>query len=363
VAVIVLDGHDEGLRQAQAPTWNAWQVAAERAGQTGLPCLVVSPCPTLELLAWGRLLRPPRRVERDGWAPLEILDPRGDDPRRARFPARLVNRLRAAGPALAILNRKGRARLLACAACGELARCDACGAAAEAAGPMDEGLRCRRCGATRPAICAACGSSRLKLLRPGVARVREELGALLGEEVGELTAESADVPSTRVIVGTEAALYRLPAADVVVFLEFDQELLAPRYRAAEEALALLARASRLVGGRARGGQVVVQTRLPTHEVLEAARAADPGRLAASEWPRRVALRMPPETAIAIVSGPAAEPYASALRGAAGHGLEVLGPADGRWLVRAPDHDVLCDALAATPRPPGRLRVEVDPARA
>jgi primosomal protein N' (replication factor Y) (superfamily II helicase) len=42
---------------------------------------------------------------------------------------------------------------------------------------------------------------------------------------------------------------------------------------------------------------------------------------------------------------------------------VLGPANDRWLLRAPDHKVLCDALAATPRPPGRLRIEVDPLRA
>jgi primosomal protein N' (replication factor Y) len=370
-AIIVLDGHDEGLRQEQAPTWNAWQVAVERAGQAGRPCLVVSPCPTLELLAWGRLLRPPRQAEREGWAPLEVLDPRGADPREARFPGRLVNRLRAGGPAVVVLNRKGRARLLACAACGELARCELCGAAAEAAGRAGpaagalpaEGLRCRRCGTGRPAVCAACGSQRLKLLRPGVGRIREELTALLGEEVGELTAESVAVPATRVLVGTEAALYRVPTADLVAFLEFDQELLAPRYRAAEEALALLARASRLVGGRLRGGQVVVQSRVPDHDVLEAARAADPGRLAETEWPRRVELRMPPEAAIALLSGPEGERYADALRAAAVPTLEVLGPASGRWLVRAPDHSVLCDALAATPRPPGRLRVEVDPARA
>ena len=43
-------------------------------------------------------------------------------------------------------------------------------------------------------------------------------------------------------------------------------------------------------------------------------------------------------------------------------VEVLGPADGRYLVRAGDHQALCDALASTPRPPGRLRVAVDPLR-
>jgi primosomal protein N' (replication factor Y) len=41
---------------------------------------------------------------------------------------------------------------------------------------------------------------------------------------------------------------------------------------------------------------------------------------------------------------------------------VRGPLDGTWSVRAPDHAALCDLLAAVPRPPGRLRVEVDPVR-
>ena len=41
----------------------------------------------------------------------------------------------------------------------------------------------------------------------------------------------------------------------------------------------------------------------------------------------------------------------------------MGPAaDGSYLVRAGDVRTLCDALAATPRPPGRLRVAVDPLR-
>ena len=43
-------------------------------------------------------------------------------------------------------------------------------------------------------------------------------------------------------------------------------------------------------------------------------------------------------------------------------VQVMGPADGAFLVRAPNHDVLCSALAAVPRPGGRLRVAVDPLR-
>ena len=45
------------------------------------------------------------------------------------------------------------------------------------------------------------------------------------------------------------------------------------------------------------------------------------------------------------------------------GVEVLGPAGDRWLVRAGDHRALCEALALAPRPSERVRVEVDPLRA
>jgi primosomal protein N' (replication factor Y) len=365
-AVVVLDAHDEVYQEERAPTWNAWQVAAERARRAGVPCVLVTPCPTLEQQAWGPQVVPSRSEERAAWAALEIVDRRGDDPRSGLFSSRLVDVVRGGGRVLCVLNRKGRARLLACAACGEVARCERCtGAVSSVAADR---LTCLRCGLERPVVCQACGSQRLKLLRLGVARVAEELAALAGEPVGEVTGDSSDaLPDQRVVVGTEALLHRVPSADVVAFLDIDQELLAPRFRAGEQALGLLARASRVVGGRGAGrvlgapapGRVLVQTRVPRHEVLDAALHADPGRLAAVELPRRQALALPPFSALALVSGEGAAVFAREL-----HGVEVSGPdGDGRWLVRAPDHITLCNALGRVPRPPGRLRVEVDPLRA
>jgi primosomal protein N' (replication factor Y) len=359
----VLDAHDEAHAEERAPTWNAWVVAAERAARCAVPCLLVSPCPTLEVLDWGRLVTGSRRAERLGWATLEVVDRRKEDPRSGLFSERLVTVARAAGSTskervVCVLNRTGRARLLACRACGELARCERCeGPLAQA--DASDALRCRRCGQERPDVCAACGSRRWRALRPGVAKVRDELQALTGMPVGEVSSRTVDVDlGAPVLVGTEAVLHRVRGAGTVVFLDFDQELLAPRYRASEQALALLARASRLVGGRG-GGRIVVQTRSPANEVIDAALHADPGRLAAVDGERRSALGLPPATALALVSGPSADRYAAALDTRA---VDVLGPDDGRWLVRATDHRVLSDALAAAPRPPGRLRIEVDPLR-
>ena len=362
-AVLVLDEHDEAYQEERAPTWHARDVAVERAHRAGAPCTLVSPCPSLEALDAGALITPTRADERAGWPIVEVVDRRREPPGLGLFSERLVTVARHAQRVVCVLNRKGRARLLACVACGELVRCEACGAAMQQDG---EGLRCTRCGTTRPSVCAACGSARLKTLRMGVTRAAEELEALVRRPVAEVTADGASKQRAPILVGTEAVLHRVRSADVVVFLDLDQELLAPRYRAAEQAMALLARAARLVGGRAGGGRLLLQTRLPDHEVISAAVHADPDRLIAPERARRAQLRFPPVTAMAMVSGEAAGAYVDTLRALSAQGtvtgLEILGPADGRWLVRAPDHERLCDALAMAPRPTGRLRVNVDPSR-
>ena len=177
--------------------------------------------------------------------------------------------------------------------------------------------------------------------------MQEEIDAILGPG--------------RALAGTEALLHQPPAdVGVIAFVDFDQELMAPRYRAAEQAMALLVRAARILGPRERGGRLVVQTRNPRHVVVDAALQADPARMVAQERERRRDLSFPPVTALAEVSGAAAPDFIAAL--GAPLGLEVLGPVEGRWLLRASDHGTLCDALAATARPAGRVRVEVDPLR-
>jgi primosomal protein N' (replication factor Y) len=365
-AVVVLDEHDEAHQQEQAPTWHARDVAIERAQRAGVPCVLTSPCPSLEALAWGTLVPADRNRDRAGWPPVEVVDRRDEDARRAGlFSEPLVRLLRSPGRVLCVLNRTGRARLLACAACGELARCATCDAAVQQAA---DDLHCGRCGTVRPPICLHCGASRLKNVRAGVSRVREELEALVGEPVAELTASTAaDAALTRVVVGTEAVLQRIDRADAVAFLDLDQELFAPRFRAAEQALALLARAARAVaasgprtGGRA-AGHLLLQTRTPDHEVVRAVVRADVSGVAAVERAQRELLRLPPFAAVAEVSGVAAPDFVAAL--GRPDGVEVAETGERRWLVRAADHQVLCDALGAVPRPPGRLRIEVDPLRA
>ncbi len=361
-SIVVFDEHDESLQNERNPTWNARDVAIERARRAGSPCVLVSASPSVAALAVAdRVLRPSRTIERAGWPIVEVVDRRDGDPARSGlFSEEFVAALRAtSGRVVCILNRKGRAPMLACGSCGELVRTN------DGEHLMSEidGELVASTGERRPKICSACAGTKLKRLRLGVNRVREELEALANEPVGEVTAETKaeELESTRIVVGTEAVLHRVFDAGLIAFLDFDQELLAPRYRAGEQAMALITRAARIVGPRDNGGRVVIQTRSAEHRVVKASLHADPTAFAADELAIREAANFPPASALAEVSGSGAAELVDPLM--LRLDVDVLGPrADGRYLLRAADADTLADIIADTPRPKARTRVAVDPPR-
>jgi primosomal protein N' (replication factor Y) len=375
-AVIVLDEGDEALQEERAPTWNGRDVAVERARRTGAALTLVAVAPTLEAeVIAGPPVRPDRVVEREGWPIVDVVDPRDEAPGTGLLTeplARALHQVVDRGErAVCVLNRRGRSKLLACVTCRELARCERCGSVVV---QTEAGrLECASCALERPVVCLHCHGTKMKALRPGVARVRDDLSSLLPRaEVVEVDASTETPGPGQVFVGTEAVLHRLPATPrvgLVAFLDFDQELLAPRYRAAEQAFALLGRAARRLGGRAHGGRLLVQTRLPGHEVVEAARRSDPTLVPAAERLRREALGYPPFGALAEVRGEPT-PVTTLLDGLTAHPeVTVLGPrtvtAGLEALLRAPDAETLSGALAATSPPAraeGRLRVAVDPPR-
>ena len=373
-AVVVVDEGDEALEDERAPTWNARDVAVERARRAGVALRVLTPAPTVDaLVAVGEPVGQAGR-----WPPVEVVDQRDEEPGHGVLSAALADALRHAvgrgARAVCVLNRRGRARLLACRTCRELARCERCGATVE---QRDDGFVCAHCDTARPSVCLHCHGSTFRAVRPGITRVRDDLAALLPRvEVASVDASNDAVPDVPVLVGTEAVLHRVgrgavgaspPTAlpiGLVAYLELDQELLAPRARAAEQALWLLVRGARLLDDP---GRLLVQTRLPDHEVVRAALRGDPMVVAGAERTRRAALGFPPFGGLAEVSG-APEAVAAACAAVATAGATVLGPvADGsRALVRAPSVTALCDALAApaveAARTRGRLRIDVDPRR-
>jgi len=362
-AAVVVDEHDEALQEERSPTWHARDVVVERARRARVPVLLTSPCPTVAGLAavGHELVRVATDDERASWPIIEVVDRTRDEPwMTSLVTSPLIRHLRDVDrTVVCVHNTTGRARVLACRACRSLVRCEVCEAAV---GLTDDArLACRRCGTVRPSVCQVCGATAFANLRPGVTRLREELEAAAGRPVLAVTGTDEAAPgSAGVYIGTEAVLHRVARADTVAFLDLDAELLAPRYRAAEQAMALLVRAARLVGRRDGGGRILVQTFLPRHEVVQAALLADPGRLIDGEVARRRLLELPPFVALATVSGTGSDEFTAALRAVDGI---AVGGAGGDYAVKAPTWTDLGRALIGTPRPKGaRLRIAVDPPR-
>jgi primosomal protein N' (replication factor Y) (superfamily II helicase) len=361
-AVVAIDCHDQAYVSEASPTWNAIDVLAKRADFREIPAVFMSSTLPASLVEERAVVELDRSAERNGWAPVSVIDTRNVDPRKRLYSPELVDLIRSSERVLCVVNRTGRAQLLVCTSCGDAARCNTCDRLLTQVGDQ---LQCSLCESTQPVVCKSCGSTAFKSFRPGVNKVRDELARLTKRQVGEVTRDTEGLPEGEVLVGTEALLHRVNRADAVVFLEFDQELLAPRMSASEDALVLLARASRLVGGRKRGGRVIVQATATDHEVLDAAVHADPTRLLELEQARRKELNWPPFTSIARISGAGADPFVKPLiDGESGADLQVLGPDDrGHYLVKAPPTAQLGLELSRLPRPARlRLRIEVDPPR-
>ncbi len=357
-AAVVVDDADEALQEERAPTWHARDVLRERAARAGASFTVCSPAPTVEAVfaAGDAVAVPSPDVERGGWPRVQVVDRREEPPGAGLLSEALADALHhAAGPAVCVLNRRGRFRLLVCTSCRELLRWDAA--------------------AERPAVCPACGAAQLRVLRAGVRRVRDELAALMpGKRVVDVDAATTEVPDADIVIGTEAALHRAairrrrPA--LVAYLDLDQELLAPRYRAASQAHWLVTRGAQLLASRPRAETLLLlQTRVPDHAVVEAIARAQPQRIVDVELDYRRTLGYPPFGALAELSGDDA-PLAAAIDelralDVQSGGVQVFGPDDGRALVTGPTWDALADALARSlpfGRALGRLRAAVDPPR-
>ena len=115
-----------------------------------------------------------------------------------------------------------------------------------------------------------------------------------------------------------------------------------------------------MGGREGGGRVVVQTRRPDHEAIEAALRAEPLLVSIAEASRRELLGFPPAANIAVVGYEAAAEFIRRLGDP--EGVEVQAGEDGQWLLRSRVPGRLQDVLSEVARPAGRLRLQVDPAR-
>ena len=362
--MVVVDEHDDLLQEERSPTWHARDVAIERSSRVGARCILLSPIASLSARKWAG---DRRVVDSQGqWPEVLIVDRNNDEQwSRSLISSELIAELRdKSRRAVCVLNSKGRARLTACGSCRNILRCEKCDAALNQTDKTT--LDCPRCGESRPVICQVCGSSSCAVLKPGVARLREELEAAANRSVFEVTAATETVNERcNVFVGTEAVLHRVQNANTVVFLDIDSELLAPRYRANEIVATLVVHAARLVGRSTQSPRILLQTHTPDNAFLIGLKIGDLSQYFVSDEARRSLLKFPPFGSIAQVSGKGTKAFLDSLNESLEFSavVQTMNKDTENGLIRAENWQQLSDVLLSAKRPAkSRLTFHVDPPR-
>ena len=362
--MVVVDEHDDLLQEERSPTWHARDVAIERSSRVGARCILLSPIASLSARKWAG---DRRVVDSQGqWPEVLIVDRNNDEQwSRSLISSELIAELRdKSRRAVCVLNSKGRARLTACGSCRSILRCEKCDAALNQTDKTT--LDCPRCGESRPVICQVCGSSSCAVLKPGVARLREELEAAANRSVFEVTAATETVNERcNVFVGTEAVLHRVQNTDTVVFLDIDSELLAPRYRANEIVATLVVHAARLVGRSTQSPRILLQTHTPDNAFLIGLKIGDLSQYFVSDEARRSLLKFPPFGSIAQVSGKGTKAFLDSLNESLEFSavVQTMNKDTENGLIRAENWQQLSDVLLSAKRPAkSRLTFHVDPPR-
>ncbi|MDH3496989.1 MAG: primosomal protein N' [Gemmatimonadota bacterium] len=378
LAMIVVDEeHDPSYKNGEAPRYHARHVALTRARLQRGRVILASATPALE--TWGQrarlaLVHLPDRVGAGRLPPVRLVDltsaPRvraaGAVPWSTALDEALEVRLAAGEQVLLLLNRRGLAHYLQCGACGFVWECPHCSIALTVHRTPAR-LRCHYCGheAAVPSACGRCGAVAQR--RRGVGTQELERWLALRYPTARLARMDADTTGARwshtrildavgrgdvdVLFGTQMIAKGLdfPNVTLVGVVDADTGLHLPDFRAAERTFQLIAQVAGRAGRGPRGGEVLVQTRSPSHYALQAAARHDYEGFAAQELAARDVPAYPPHVGVAnvVLSGTrealvaqAAVEVAEWLRrviAARASGVELVGPAPaplarlkGRW---------------------------------
>ncbi len=299
-AIVVIDEHDELLKEERSPAWDATAVGSERARRAGIPFICTSAVPS----AQSQYAYSEHKVQvqaESGWPRIVIVNLSDIPVAQSLLSSELLEAVGISGATtVCVLNTKGKARLIVCKSCRHVQACPSCGSLMTY--DEDNNLWCVRCQELHGGVCLACGRSAFSVPRGGVSQLVSQIQASTRNPVVEISSDSPDDWSKgTVFIGTEAVLHRIPTADTVVFADIDRDLGAPRMTGAHEVLSMIAKAARMVGAK---GTLVIQTRQIENPLIVALSQIDvPTSLQTwsdADSAQRRAMALPPFGAIARV---------------------------------------------------------------
>ena len=364
--VIVDEEHEPSFKQGSTPRYHARDVARMRGEFAGAAVVLGSATPSLE--TWKRaqegsirMLRLGKRVAGGELPNVRIADLRLEKAKDLGLGAgvEMTRPLRSAiagalerkEKVILFLNRRGFAPVLWCSNCGKTVSCSRC-AISLTLHKRIEKMVCHMCAreAAVPQQCPSCGAARPRFLGAGTERIEQlMLRAFPKAHVARMDSDTTIARGSHeaildrfrhgnidVLVGTQMIAKGLDIAEVTVVgvVNADATLHIPEYHSSERAFQLVAQVAGRAGRAAAGGQVIVQTALPTHPAIECAARHDFEGFARGELAERERHRYPPFVRLVRVlvedareerAKLAIEEAVAPFRNGAFEGIEVLGP--------------------------------------
>jgi primosomal protein N' (replication factor Y) len=319
--IVVDEEHDKSFKQDNNPRYNARDVAVVRAKLLGAVVILGSATPSLESfhnVTRGKyeLLELTKRVDNKKMPRVGIVDMKLESDRAKKgviFSHRLLRgieeRLKKKEQVILFLNRRGHSSVVICDSCGYVVKCDHCSVSMTY---HDYGKRllCHLCGHQKEMtdVCASCGA-KIRYGGCGTQKVQELIAKFFPQaRVARMDADStafrgahADILGKfrdghyDILVGTQMIAKGLdfPNVTLVGVINADIALNFPDFRCGEFTFQLL---TQVAGRSGRGdveGEVIVQTFLPNHYAIQAARLHDFRTFYEKEFQFRQELGYPP----------------------------------------------------------------------
>jgi primosomal protein N' (replication factor Y) len=346
-AIVVDEEHEASYKQGENPRYHARELAMVRARLDGAIVVLGSATPSIESwvngAAWKyTLLTLPSRVGGGTLPKVDVIDLRRrqtpnadssigtayDSVIREELDTALGATLLRGEQSILLLNRRGYSSFVQCNDCGDVVVCPNCSITLTHH-RAPERLLCHYCAHQEPIRlrCARCGGQTLRNRGLGTQQVER----LLAERFPTARIARMDVDTTSgkwahaeildrvaarhidILLGTQMIAKGLdfPNVTLVGVVDADVGINLPDFRASERCFQLLSQVAGRAGRGPKGGQVLIQTRLPKHHAVLCAVTHDYHTFVREEIDGRVNPPYPPNVRLANIVFSGTNPRATA----------------------------------------------------
>jgi len=327
--IVVDEEHDNSFKQQSGFRYSARDLAVWRAQMENIPVILGSATPSLEtfnnaLSGRYELLALKQRVNQAPLPKLKLIDLKNKS-----LQAGLSNEclqlmkkhLDQGQQVLVFLNRRGFAPTLMCHACGYVLHCKRCDARLTLH-QNPRVLYCHHCGhmSAPPRICTECHKAELISIGQGTERLEETLTELFpGKNIVRIDRDTTRKKNSlkekldqihsgeaQILIGTQmlAKGHHFPNLSLAVIVDVDGGLLSADFRATERMAQLITQVAGRAGREDIPGEVVLQTHVPEHPLLNCLLEKGYAEFAKATLSERQNAMLPPFSHLALIKAEA-----------------------------------------------------------